>query len=91
MEKMYTFFSLAIHIYFHLLISSHSFLQVEILAPLDVGDVIDLKYLPEEDVIAVVASSPGSVSIFDLNTSMVFYHITEKLIQCIIMHSYPLA
>ena len=71
-----------------LLMSSHYFLQVEILAPLDVGNVIDLKYLPEEDVIAVVASSPGSVSIFDLNTSMVFYCFSEKLIQCIIMHSY---
>lgn len=65
-----------------LLMSFHDFLQVEILAPLDVGNVIDLKYLPEEDVIAIVASSPGSVSIFDLNTSMVFYCSTDKLIQC---------
>lgn len=46
--------------------------QVEILGRLDVGLVLDLKYLPEEDVIAVVAEL-GSVAVYNLNSSEVFY------------------
>ena len=45
-------------------------MQVEILGPLDVGPVLDLKYLPEEDVLAVVAKL-GSVSVYSLSSSEV--------------------
>lgn len=38
--------------------------------PLNDEVVLDIKYLPEEDVLALVAKS-GSVSIFDLNSSLV--------------------
>ncbi len=43
---------------------------MEILGPLDVGTVLDLKYLPEEDVLAIVAKI-GSVSVYSLNSSEV--------------------
>jgi len=43
---------------------------VEVLVPLNDEAVLDVKYLPEEDVLALVAKS-GSISIFDLNSSMV--------------------
>jgi hypothetical protein len=45
---------------------------VEILGPLDVGTVLDLKYLPEEDVLAIVAKL-GSVSVYSLNSSEVSF------------------
>lgn len=45
-------------------------IQVEILGPLDVGPILDLKYLPEEDVLAVVAKL-GSISVYNLNSSEV--------------------
>lgn len=38
--------------------------------PLNDEAVLDVKYLPEEDVLALVAKS-GSISIFDLNSAMV--------------------
>lgn len=38
--------------------------------PLDVGSVLDLKYLPEEDTIAIVAEQ-GTVSVFHVNSSEV--------------------
>lgn len=46
--------------------------QVEILGPLDVGLVLDLKYLPEEDVLAIVAEL-GSVAVYNLSSSEVCY------------------
>lgn len=45
-------------------------LQVDVLVPLNDEAVLDVKYLPEEDVLALVAKS-GSISIFDLNSAMV--------------------
>ncbi|KAK4012972.1 hypothetical protein OUZ56_025220 [Daphnia magna] len=42
--------------------------SVEVLGPLDVGSVLDLKYLPEEDVLAIVAKI-GSVSVYNLSSS----------------------
>lgn len=48
------------------------FLQVEILGPLDVGAVLDLKYLPEEDVLAIIAKM-GSISVYNLNSSEVSF------------------
>ena len=43
--------------------------------PLNDEVVIDVKYLPEEDILALVAKS-GSISIFDLNSSVVHLQIS---------------
>ena len=47
-------------------------MQVEILAPLDLGAILDVKYLPEEDVLAIVSQS-GSVAVFSLTLSEVCF------------------
>lgn len=47
--------------------------------PLDVGIVLDIKYLPEEDVLAIV-SQCGSISLYNLTSSEVnFSFLTESL------------
>lgn len=48
--------------------------KVEVLAPLDVGRVLDMKFLPEEDVLVLVSQS-GSIAIYSLCLSEVFFQI----------------
>lgn len=43
---------------------------MEVLAPLDCGLVIDVKYLPEEDVLVLVSAS-GSVVVYHFTSSEV--------------------
>lgn len=45
-------------------------LQVEVLVPLNPGNNLDVKYLPEEDVIVLV-SELGSISVYNLTSSEV--------------------
>lgn len=57
---------------------------MEVLVPLDLGSVLDLKYLPEEDCLVIV-SRLGSVAIFDLNSSMV---ITDTFLDVCVLFCY---
>lgn len=40
------------------------------MVPLDIGPILDVKYLPEEDVLAIVSQS-GAVAVFSLSLSEV--------------------
>jgi len=58
-----------------LILFCYNLFQVEVLVPLNDEVVLDVKYLPEEDMLALVAKS-GSISIFDLNSSMVHFQFS---------------
>lgn len=60
-----------------LIVIQRFYLQVEVLSPLDVQCVLDLKYLPEEDALAIVAKS-GSVSVYAINSAEVCCEIFMK-------------
>lgn len=66
----------ASHISFYMILlpvdrNSSFYLQIEVLSPLDVSCVLDLKYLPEEYSLVIVAKS-GSVSVYTINTAEVW-------------------